>query len=198
MATKRPEVKAAHWTVSNATRRGKLVKPSTLLCVDCGNPAQCYDHYLGYAKKHRLDIQAVCYSCHQKRAWTRGEMKATVSWRTKIRQRMQGNQYGAGHKRSPEHIEIIRQTHTGNSYALGRHHTPDACAKISVANKGKIISAEVRRKISVAKKGKKLSPESIKKAADARRGLTRSEETKRKMSESRKRWWQRKKEMVTV
>ena len=50
-------------------RRGTLVSPSTLLCVDCGGPASEYDHYLGYAPEHKLDVQAVCRPCHLTRTW---------------------------------------------------------------------------------------------------------------------------------
>lgn len=47
--------------VANARVRGILVDPRTLLCVDCGQQACCYDHR-EYAKP--LDVAAVCRSCN--------------------------------------------------------------------------------------------------------------------------------------
>jgi hypothetical protein len=54
-------------------RTGRLPRPSTLACADCGHlwePGERrheYDHYLGYEAGHHLDIQAVCSRCHHDR-----------------------------------------------------------------------------------------------------------------------------------
>lgn len=63
----------AHTTLYRAVVAGKLPRPDTLTCTDCGGPAREYDHYLGYAPEHRLSVQPVCRGCHNKRAWDRGE-----------------------------------------------------------------------------------------------------------------------------
>jgi hypothetical protein len=69
------------WTAHAAIRRmvadGRLAKPSTLKCSDCPKNADEYDHYLGYSAEHRRDVQPVCYGCHAKRKWARGEIKLT-------------------------------------------------------------------------------------------------------------------------
>ncbi len=59
----------AHSAVSRAKRRGDLPALSTLRCHDCGKPAECYHHYLGYAPEYRLHVQALCHSCHLKRTY---------------------------------------------------------------------------------------------------------------------------------
>jgi uncharacterized protein (DUF2132 family) len=55
--------------VNTHVRRGTLVPPSAQRCADCGGPAAEYDHYLGYAPEHKLDVQPVCRSCHLTRTW---------------------------------------------------------------------------------------------------------------------------------
>lgn len=59
----------AHHQVATAVRRGDLVGLSYhfdagVACVDCGKPAQCYDHrdYL-----EPLDVDPVCMRCNGKR-----------------------------------------------------------------------------------------------------------------------------------
>lgn len=57
---------------------GLLPDPNSLPCVDCGHVyaegerRHEYDHHLGYAAKHQLDVQAVCTTCHRKRERDRG------------------------------------------------------------------------------------------------------------------------------
>ena len=75
----------------------------------------------------------------------------------------------------------------------GRHHTPEAKAKISVANKGKKHTPETKAKMSEAKKGKKnpnhgkkLSPEHRAKISEANKGKKYTPETKAKLSEAMK------------
>ena len=50
--------------VCNAVKAGKLPKVTTLDCVDCGKPAEHYDHR-DYNKP--LDVEPVCRSCNKKR-----------------------------------------------------------------------------------------------------------------------------------
>jgi hypothetical protein len=64
VGTHRAEGAAAVRQVTRAIRLGQLPKPSTLQCVDCGNPATEYDHR-DYAKP--LDVQPVCRSCNKLR-----------------------------------------------------------------------------------------------------------------------------------
>lgn len=54
----------AHSKVAGHIRKGLLPHPSTLTCVDCGRPAQQYDHR-DYGKP--LDVHAVCRSCNLRR-----------------------------------------------------------------------------------------------------------------------------------
>ena|SRR5579863_9599822 len=69
-----PKVKdQAKDKVKNEWRTGRTPKASQLNCTDCGKPACEYDHYLGYAKEHWLDVEPVCRSCHHKRGFKRGE-----------------------------------------------------------------------------------------------------------------------------
>lgn len=63
---KYPEKYKAHTDVGNAVRLGKLPKVSTQVCTVCGNQAQEWHHHNGYSKEHRLDVIAVCISCHKK------------------------------------------------------------------------------------------------------------------------------------
>lgn len=87
------------------------------------------------------------------------------------------------------------------------HHTDEAKAKIGVASKKQIVSAETRQKISQAHKGKyvsedtckkiskaksgvkhknPMSMESRKKLSDIRIGMVYSDETRKKMSDAAK------------
>lgn len=54
----------AHQYVKQAVRDGYLPRPTTLLCLDCGAPAQVYDHR-DYNKP--LDVEPVCHACNVKR-----------------------------------------------------------------------------------------------------------------------------------
>ena len=54
----------AHSYVTKAIRDGYLPRPNTLLCLDCGSPAQVYDHR-DYNKP--LDVEPVCHACNVKR-----------------------------------------------------------------------------------------------------------------------------------
>nr|WP_230949513.1 hypothetical protein [Burkholderia stagnalis] len=54
-------------------RTGERPHPHCLPCTDCGHLYALgerrheYDHHLGYAAEHHLDVQAVCTLCHAKR-----------------------------------------------------------------------------------------------------------------------------------
>jgi hypothetical protein len=50
--------------VRRAIATGKLVDPKTLLCVDCGEQAYCYDHR-DWSKP--LDVDPVCRAHNRKR-----------------------------------------------------------------------------------------------------------------------------------
>jgi hypothetical protein len=56
--------KAALKAVYDAVRSGKLARPDTLACVDCGQRAAHYDHR-DYNRP--LDVQPVCRSCNAQR-----------------------------------------------------------------------------------------------------------------------------------
>ncbi len=57
----------ARRAVNHAIEAGRLARPDSLPCFDCGKPAKEYDHYRGYAESHWLDVQAVCRRCHRRR-----------------------------------------------------------------------------------------------------------------------------------
>jgi hypothetical protein len=57
-----PEKSRARGAVWIQIRRG-MPKAKDLSCVDCGKPAQRYDHYKGYEREHWLDVQPVCVRC---------------------------------------------------------------------------------------------------------------------------------------
>jgi hypothetical protein len=67
----------AQHRVNHLVNVGLLPRPSNILCCDCGHggPGRRheYDHYLGYSPEHHEHVQAVCSSCHRKRAIARGE-----------------------------------------------------------------------------------------------------------------------------
>jgi len=71
----------AHVEVSNAVARGELPPVATCLCVDCGDPAQAYDHR-DYGRP--LDVEPVCDPCNARRGKaspspvTAAEYKAAV------------------------------------------------------------------------------------------------------------------------
>jgi hypothetical protein len=54
----------AAYQVNKAVRNGILPSASTLICVDCGKPAQCYEHR-DYNKP--LEVEPTCKSCNTRR-----------------------------------------------------------------------------------------------------------------------------------
>lgn len=63
------ERQGAHDAVRWAIKRGRLIPPTDLPCLDCGGKAVHYHHHLGYERSHWLDVVAVCYRCHRRRHW---------------------------------------------------------------------------------------------------------------------------------
>ena len=59
-----PERVKARDAVGNAIRSGTLPKACTLFCHECGQGAQEYHHYLGYAPEYWLDVVPLCIPCH--------------------------------------------------------------------------------------------------------------------------------------
>lgn len=63
----------ARQRINVEVRTGRRPHPNALPCEDCGHvhmPGERrheYDHYLGYAAEHHLDVQSVCTVCHAKR-----------------------------------------------------------------------------------------------------------------------------------
>lgn len=54
----------AHAKVGAAIRQGLLSRPTLFECVDCGQPATCYDHR-DYNKP--LEVDPVCRGCNKRR-----------------------------------------------------------------------------------------------------------------------------------
>lgn len=73
----------ARQRVNVLVRTGRLAHPNTIPCADCGHNwvegerRHEYDHRLGYAAEHHLDVEAVCTRCHRRRADERGELEQT-------------------------------------------------------------------------------------------------------------------------
>jgi hypothetical protein len=58
------DMENARQAVQRACQRGELPRIGERVCELCGSPASHYHHYLGYAKKHRLDVIPLCTRCH--------------------------------------------------------------------------------------------------------------------------------------
>src|SRR5215831_16696013 len=59
--------------VNRMVRTGRLPRPDAMVCVDFGSRARIYDHYLGYAAEHHVDVEPVCDNCDGVRRSSRGE-----------------------------------------------------------------------------------------------------------------------------
>lgn len=63
----------ARQRINVEVRSGRRPHPNSLPCVDCGHawaPGERrheYDHHLGYAAQHHLDVEPVCTTCHAQR-----------------------------------------------------------------------------------------------------------------------------------
>jgi hypothetical protein len=70
--------KQARQRINVMVRTGKIARPSSVSCMDCGHVwvkggrRHEYDHYLGYAAEHHYDVQVVCSQCHAHREMKRG------------------------------------------------------------------------------------------------------------------------------
>lgn len=60
---KYPQKIKARKAIEVAIRTGKIVKASSSLCDHCGQQAQHY-HHNSYEPENRLNVQALCNSCH--------------------------------------------------------------------------------------------------------------------------------------
>jgi hypothetical protein len=58
--------RSARNAVRSAISAGMIPKAATLHCVDCGEMAAEWDHYLGYTPEHHMHVLPRCRSCHQK------------------------------------------------------------------------------------------------------------------------------------
>lgn len=60
--------------------KGRIPEPNSVPCKDCGHAwsegsrRHEYDHHMGYASAHQLDVEAVCSTCHRRRTAERGEL----------------------------------------------------------------------------------------------------------------------------
>ena len=108
-----------------AVRYGRLPRVKSVKCVDCGDPAAEYDHFLGYAKEHRLNVEPVCLSCHRKRGFRRGEIKRFYDWtgrKHSLTTRLKMSKCRLGIQFSAEHLKnmSIAQTRRYSRSAHGK------------------------------------------------------------------------------
>jgi len=96
-----------------------------------------------------------------------------------------GIRFIAKERLSEEHKAKIGATKKGNKYMLGKPRSEETKNKLSVANKGKILTEEHRQKISEAKKGKVFSEEHKANLSKANKKRVATDETKAKMSAAR-------------
>ena len=107
----------ASGAVGQAIRQGKLPHPTTLRCMDCGATATCYDHYLGYAREHWLDVQPVCDRHNGARAWapgakersTSGHSAVLVRFPTWLLEELDRDSMESSRSRNSQLIWILRQ-----------------------------------------------------------------------------------------
>lgn len=65
--------KQARAAVNRRVQFGEWQHPNKLPCADCGHvwdegePRHEYDHHLGYAAEHHMDVEPVCSKCHKRR-----------------------------------------------------------------------------------------------------------------------------------
>jgi hypothetical protein len=107
----------ASTAVGQAIRQGKLPHPTALKCTDCGAIATSYDHYLGYAPEHWLDVQPVCDRHNGVRAWASREKEVSSSGfsavllraPTWLLEELDRDAIECGRSRSSQIIWILRQ-----------------------------------------------------------------------------------------
>ena len=103
--------------VGQAIKQGKLPHPTTLTCADCGAVATSYDHYLGYAPEHWLDVQPVCDRHNGVRAWAARDKQVNGSGfsavllrvPTWLLEELDRDAIECGRSRSNQIIWILRQ-----------------------------------------------------------------------------------------
>jgi len=76
----------------------------------------------------------------------------------------------------------MSEVQSRNSHWKGRHHTLESRSKMSVSQRGKILSPEHKEKLSKAAFLRRMSPETREKMSLAAKGKVRSAETREKMS----------------
>lgn len=62
-------------SVYNAVKMGRMLPARALPCFDCRNKGEVYDHYLGYSRKYRYAVQAVCLKCSMDRDFEKKRRK---------------------------------------------------------------------------------------------------------------------------
>ena len=120
----------AHQAVAKAVRLGQLPSHASCLCLDCGQPATAYHHYLGYAPEHWLDVQPLCETCHHTRHHPETKGMSMAKMRSMMRKRTVEVCYGCGHKFAalPDQLYHDRsckarhwaRTHTNTGRPAGR------------------------------------------------------------------------------
>lgn len=78
----------ARQAVRHAVVKQRIPKPNDLPCIDCGHVVvgrdrsrrHEYDHHLGYAPEHWLDVEAVCTLCHADREKARRSEEAALRY----------------------------------------------------------------------------------------------------------------------
>lgn len=78
----------ARYVVNLAVKTGRMPRPNSLPCVDCGHvwvPGERrheYDHHRGYSQARMLDVVAVCTTCHARRSNAQEFCRAGLHKRT--------------------------------------------------------------------------------------------------------------------
>lgn len=77
--------KQARQRINVEVRAGRRPHPNLLPCTDCGHVwvederRHEYDHHLGYAPEHHLEVQPVCTTCHARRDSTKAAQTHCVN-----------------------------------------------------------------------------------------------------------------------
>ena len=73
VAARDGDKRQARRRVNYLVEQGRIPRPDDLPCVDCADAVFSndyrheYDHYLGYAAEHQLQVEPVCQKCHRNR-----------------------------------------------------------------------------------------------------------------------------------
>jgi len=79
-----PEKYSARKAILWLVQTKKIPKARELDCIDCDNPAACYDHAKGYKGKNKYYVEPVCWKCHIKRGKKRKEYRNGSMKRPKV------------------------------------------------------------------------------------------------------------------